>query len=580
MQTAIRRRVMLAGRFLLSAAKRRHVQGLTAIFLLALALRLYGANFGLPGEAHPDEPFFVRHALRFGQGDPNPHWFLYPTLYMYILFGLYGLYFVFGYLVGTFHTTFDFAAAYFTDPTGIYILGRSTTALLGAATVVPLYLTGSRLFSRRAGLLAALFLAVTFLHVQHSHFVKSDVPMTFLTTLAVYFAVRVMEEGRTRWYVLAGLAAGLGISTKYNAFPIVAVLASAHLLHAGGGWRGLLPALGEKRIYVGAAAVVGGFLVGTPYALLDFSTFYPFITGQMEQGRVGWVGIGGYTPWVSVITDFLRDGMGVYLLAMTLAGLLYGLLYRRSRGDLLIGSFVLVYFIIIGSSQLNFPRYWLPLIPPLVLLGGRLLDDMARRWPMVRPELQGATVVLAVLLLTAVPMWDSLRYDYLIAHKDTAVLATEWIEANIPSGSRIATTLYGPKLSQTREAIQEEFRLRLEEAESVSEARSVKQTPPESVETKALYYEMLLKVLVSEPSYYAVRQTSVANEPLEYYQENGFEYLVVNASIRNTYLKDRDKYPNVAAFYDTLDTDFELVQEFWPNKTDRPGSGIIIYRLP
>jgi len=200
------------------------------------------------------------------------------------------------------------------------------------------------------------------------------------------------------------------------------------------------------------------------------------------------------------------------------------------------------------------------------------------RW-ISKPGLQGVVLILVALLFSVAPLSRSLRYDYFISHKDTAVLAKEWIEANIPPGSRIATTLYGPRLSQTREAINEEYRLRLQEAESVSQARSLDPTPKESVETKALYYEMLLKVPLREPSYYAVRQTALANLSLEYYLENGFEYLVENASTRNAYLRDRDKYPDVAVFYETLDRDFERVQELWPNRTDRPGSGIIIYKL-
>jgi len=288
--------------------------------------------------------------------------------------------------------------------------------------------------------------------------------------------------------------------------------------------------------------------------------------------------VSDYTPWVSVITDFLRSGMSVYLLLLAIAGLLYGLLYRRTRGDLLIGSFVLAYFLIIGSSQLNFPRYWIPLIPPLLLFGGRLLDDVVRR-RIGKPGLQNTVIALAALLLIIVPSWRSLRYDYLMSHKDTAVLAKEWIEANIPAGSKIASTLYGPRLSQTREAIYEEYQSRLQEAEVVPQARAVKRTPSETAETKALYYELLLKAPVSKPSYYAVRETAVANKSLEYYLRNDFQYLVVNDSIRNAYLRDRDKYPDVAAFYETLSRDFEPVQEFWPNKTDRPGAGIIIYKI-
>ena len=56
------------------------------ILLIALALRVAGTSFGLPGTFHPDEPHHINTAVYFGSGDLNPHVFKYPTLWMYFLF--------------------------------------------------------------------------------------------------------------------------------------------------------------------------------------------------------------------------------------------------------------------------------------------------------------------------------------------------------------------------------------------------------------------------------------------------------------------------------------------------------------
>ena len=64
------------------------------LFPFACFVRFYGIDFGLPHtECRPDESTLVFEALSFFSGDLNPHFFNYPTLYMYVLFGLYILYF-------------------------------------------------------------------------------------------------------------------------------------------------------------------------------------------------------------------------------------------------------------------------------------------------------------------------------------------------------------------------------------------------------------------------------------------------------------------------------------------------------
>jgi hypothetical protein len=91
---------------------------LAAILLLALGLRLWGIHYGLPWLFYfHDEPQVVLRALRFGTGDLNPHFFIWPaTLLLYAAFASIGGLFVVGKLAGWWAGKEAFAAAYFEDP--------------------------------------------------------------------------------------------------------------------------------------------------------------------------------------------------------------------------------------------------------------------------------------------------------------------------------------------------------------------------------------------------------------------------------------------------------------------------------
>src|SRR4051812_37084565 len=67
------------------------VYGWLAILAAAAALRLFGLRYGLPAVYNPDEVAIMSRALAFAKGDLNPHNFLYPSLYFYVLFAWEGL---------------------------------------------------------------------------------------------------------------------------------------------------------------------------------------------------------------------------------------------------------------------------------------------------------------------------------------------------------------------------------------------------------------------------------------------------------------------------------------------------------
>lgn len=344
------------------------------------------------------------------------------------------------------------------------------------------------------------------------------------------------------------------------------------------GVKSLKAAILNKLLLVGLISMAVGFLFGTPYTLLDFKTFLPFLTGHIAQAQAGWLTespVENY--YIEVITDFLKNGMGIFLLALCLLSLLYGV-YCRTKADILVLSFPLIYYLINGSSKLNFSRYWNPVLPFLVLLWVRFLyDGVNKICKGVR--LQNIFLILIPLLLTLSPIYQSIRFGYLISQKDTRTLAKEWIEKNIPAGTKIALDKEGPQIYQNKDGIYAEYLSQVEEGVKTVEGRSYKLTPAEPIGSKKQYYELLLQMPVSQPNYYAIRESTVANKTLEFYETNGFKYIVVVEGLRRVVLSNPGEYPIVAHFFKSLESKYSRVKEFRPNRLDTPGPIIYVYKI-
>ena len=87
---------------------------------------------------------------------------------------------------------FDFVSS--TLPPDVIVITRLSMALAGALTVFVTYLIGRRLFGDLAGLLAALFLAASPLHVLKSQEAVCDTLLTFWATVTVWLALRARER--------------------------------------------------------------------------------------------------------------------------------------------------------------------------------------------------------------------------------------------------------------------------------------------------------------------------------------------------------------------------------------------------
>ena len=165
-------------------------------------------------------------------------------------------------------------------------------ALEGVATVAVLYAAVRRWFGPAAGLIAGLVMALTPVAALMFRFNNPDALLVLLLTVAAYATVRALENGRSRWLVLAGVVLGFAFLTKMmQAFLVVPGFALAYL------WAGP-PKLGRRvcqLLLAGAGILIGGgwwVLTAELVPAADRPYFGGSTNNNILQLAIGYNGLG------------------------------------------------------------------------------------------------------------------------------------------------------------------------------------------------------------------------------------------------------------------------------------------------
>jgi 4-amino-4-deoxy-L-arabinose transferase-like glycosyltransferase len=353
---------------------------LGAILAGAAALRLAGIQYGLPYGSllDPDEQNVVPRAWRMTHGGGlNPHFFDWPTLVTYVL------------------APFQ---AWHGGPS--YLTGRLVIVAFALVGVGAAWWLGSAAYGTVAAAIAAAVTAVESTHVAFSHAAVTDIPLTTFVTIALALLV----TGR---FELAGLAIGLAAAAKYPGVLVVVPL----VVVAWHQWR---------RLVLSVALAGVAFFAASPFVFLDAGSTWSALSRIQREHRRGWLGF-EHDHWSGIaFGGRLWDGLGP-VLVIAVAALLVALARRSRRGDVVLGVFVVAYYVSLLPLHSHFPRYVLPLVPALGALAGRF-----------------RAIAPVTLLLLIVPLAWSIRDDARLTRTDTRVVAARWIAENVPKGSTIA----------------------------------------------------------------------------------------------------------------------------------------------
>jgi 4-amino-4-deoxy-L-arabinose transferase-like glycosyltransferase len=152
-------------------------------------------------------------------------------------------------------------------------------ALMGAAAAALTYDLVRRRFGRPAGFVAGIALATTPIAVAMSRHNNPDELLVLCCVAALWFAVRALEDGRTRWLVWCGVAVGLGFETKMAvALFVVPGIALAYLWVAPRGrW------VAVRQLLAGGAALAVVGLAWPVLVTLTPAADRPWISGTTDN---------------------------------------------------------------------------------------------------------------------------------------------------------------------------------------------------------------------------------------------------------------------------------------------------------
>ncbi len=475
---------------------------LVYILVFAFLIRLSGIGYGLPLWVIDDEPPFTLAALlmlklktvipAFHLADFSRVLYYPPYLsYLYLIpFGILGL----GH-----YLLFQGGTAQFADYLTVHIdqfflIARFVNILLGAISVWLAYRISLSLFrDMKTALISAFLLATSLVHILFSFTGRHWLPISFVYILGFYFLCKEnwsMEKRYCSAIVTAGI--GMGVSPITALFtPLIALW---YFAYDGKSIKELL--VYKKIIF---ATVLFAGLAWLPGLLYPRSFgFVGDVTA--EQAKTFWGIFSSVFLFLKPV--FLSDpAIGIF----AVIGLAF--LWRFQKRLALAMIIFLYGYSIVFYELFRFEhRFSLPLIPFLAILAGYGIVKLSGY---VSEDYRNAAI--AVLMLF--PLIFAFRFGYLALKNDSRIALRQWIEENIPEGSKIMVSARLMRLASNPVAIAEQRAIDTGSLRSIDIAEE--------------------RGFGSQPSYHAFNLYSVSNpvfyeNMLEYAQSNSYQYLVMS----------------------------------------------------
>jgi hypothetical protein len=432
---------------------------LLTVIAFGIFLRLYGINWDQNSHLHPDERAIVMFSLPLQfpssmseflsiESPLNPHFFAYGSLPLYLLKG-----------VGT------FASIFYPQATGydqITLIGRFISVIFDTGTLLVIFFLGKKLLSKQAGLLGAFFYAISVFPIQAAHFYAVDTTLTFFILIALYVLISFYEKPTKIKAIFVGILFGASLATKTSALALVVSIGTALISdfvliflknpHRPKIWLPHIPKLLKTLFAEGIIIIIFtlvSFLIFEPYAFLSFKEFWRQTIEQSRMTRdaftfpytLQYVGI---IPYFYELKNIFLWGQGPILATISFSGILYMifLVVKKQKKEkwaqeLILLIFFLSYFAIVGKFAVGWMRYMLPLYPLLSLFGALLFYKTIQ---ILKTKTKSRFILnsLYLIFFTSILIWP-LSFVHIYTHSNTRIIASNWINRNIPIRSTIAT---------------------------------------------------------------------------------------------------------------------------------------------
>ena len=511
---------------------------LILILELAFSVRIWKIDYDLPFIYHPDEPIFylsVAHYL-YSNNFQNLSLEALPSgvpinSFVAVLNAL--AYYPYTYIRSMFNEATETPEIYKpdmiemgvvkTDSPGVVLMGRTISAIVGTLSVFLVFMITLKLSGKYwTALFSTFILAITPTHVLHSRFITPDIYVTFFILLTSYLALLIGETNHIKYYIFAGMSLGFVASSKMTGILVCLVIACVIFFKFG--FRGFI----NFKFLTLVSFSLLTLLLNTPFI---FGSFRQVVDSYIFEGThytSGHPGMEGETVSFYFIQLF-RD-TSVFLL-FGLAGIFHGIL-KKSKYDIALAIFVVVYFIFVSRFIVRNDRTILPIIPFILIFSSlflkflyeQLLIASTQEKNIIKPRMIVLLLIVLVGIFHIVTFELPDRMHFELSKGPVLESARLWIEDNIPKNSKIVLESYSPYLEEDD-------------------------------------YEL-----------FGTRQ--MINQTSDWYREQNFRYLVFSQRMYGRFFSQPELYSNQINAYQKLFNSFVLIKIF-----EDPNYQIMLFRI-
>ena len=303
---------------------------------------------------------------------------------------------------------------------------RLPNALIGALTVIPLFLLTAAFFDRWTGLLAAAFWAFGINAITHNRIGKEDTLLVFCMLFAFYFFLRAKQTSpantpvRRRNYIASAVAFGLMIASKYFPHYLALNMLYHHNFHVRKAQPGEPTGKTPGLFFVLIVAVL---LLANPAVLLPQVWHYLnqymgehllthsgyLFANHLYKNNMSSTPFWGTPIYFYLL--FLAIKVPLLIVAGFLTGLLVSIKRRRQSGHaflIFMFLFWIVPYSLIGGKWLRYALALMPFVYMLTAVGvAALIHAATLRFP-ARRNAALVFSILGVIIFIALPAWAAL----------------------------------------------------------------------------------------------------------------------------------------------------------------------------
>jgi len=309
---------------------------------------------------------------------------------------------------------------------------RYITGLFGLGSVYLTYRAAKKLFNFRAGLLAALFVAINYRQVLNSHFGLPDIYNAFFLLLAFIGAINIYNKPNRNNYLLASIAAGLSLSVKFQVFSFLPLmLVHTCLALKRSTVKEKLRYLFRTEAFLVPTVSIFVFLLLNPYIFINWEETVAWLSSVSRKYRTGRMTF-DFFPY----SYLYHIGVGKVTSLMVILGIAIGLIRNRRKEILLLLSLMLPFFFVLTyyTGGGFYTRNFVTITPFLLIPAGYAA------YSILKSKMKIVVIVGFALLtfLVRENLSKSLVVVQAYSQEWNVEIISEWILSNIDSESNVA----------------------------------------------------------------------------------------------------------------------------------------------